>query len=147
MGKLLAVCLSEEKGEQKRTVAQAELVENYGIKGDAHAGDRHRQVSLLSSEHIEIFKKSGAFDIKYGDFGENLVIEGIDLAELSVGTELEVGETLLKITQRGKECHDRCSIFHKVGDCIMPREGLFAEVVRGGFVKENDDVRIITIPS
>lgn len=147
MGKLAAICLSEEKGEQKHSVEQAELIKDYGIKGDAHAGEWHRQVSLLASEQIELFRKSGAYDIKHGDFGENLVVQGIDLAELSVGTELEVGETLLKITQRGKECHDRCSIFHKVGDCIMPREGLFAEVVRGGFVKKDDNVRIFTDPS
>ncbi|MBZ4686512.1 MAG: hypothetical protein JG764_145 [Clostridiales bacterium] len=142
MGKILAVCVSTKKGEQKNNVGQAELIENHGIKGDAHAGDWHRQVSLLSHEKIEEFKKKG-IEVEEGDFGENLVVEGIDLAKLPVGTKLKAGEAELEVTQIGKECHDRCNIYYTVGDCIMPREGIFTKVLKGGIVKVGDEIKVV----
>ena len=125
MGKVLAVCISEKKGTQKRNVGSAVFVEDWGLEGDAHAGKWHRQVSLLSSEKIEAFRARGA-DVEDGAFGENLVVEGIDFAKLPVGTRFRCGEVVLELTQIGKECHNGCAIFQKMGECIMPREGTHA---------------------
>lgn len=141
MAKICAVCISDKKGVQKRDVKRAELIKNHGIKGDAHAGNWHRQVSLLSFEKIEEFKEKGV-EVKNGDFGENLVVKGLDLSKLPVGTRLTVGTAELEVTQIGKECHDRCHIYNTVGDCIMPREGIFTRVIKGGEVKIGDDVKV-----
>ncbi|MEJ8553956.1 MOSC domain-containing protein [Tepidibacter sp. Z1-5] len=142
MGKILGVCISEKKGVQKNNVGKIELVENHGLKGDAHAGDWHRQVSLLSWEKIEDFKNRGG-QVKDGDFGENLIVQGIDLAKLPVGTKLKINEIELEVTQIGKQCHQHCAIYHAVGDCIMPREGIFARVLSGGIVQINDEINIV----
>jgi TatD DNase family protein len=135
----MAVCLSAEKGTAKRDAGQAELIVQHGLKGDAHAGDWHRQVSLLSLQKIEAFRAKGA-DVDYGAFGENIVVDGIDFASLPVGTVFRCGEALLEMTQIGKECHSHCAIYKRMGDCIMPREGVFARVLRGGIIKTGDEI-------
>lgn len=138
MGKILAVCISEKKGTQKINVKKGKLIENHGLEGDAHAGTWHRQVSLLSNEKISDFIARGG-NVEQGDFGENLIVEGIDLAKLPVGTMLQINDDiLLEVTQIGKECHSHCAIYHAVGDCIMPREGIFTRVIKGGDVKVGD---------
>ena len=141
LGDVLAVCTSERKGIQKTNVKQAVFVENLGIEGDAHAGTWHRQVSLISADKIEEFRSRGA-NVEYGAFGENLVVEGIDFRSLAVGTLLRCGDVLLEMTQIGKECHTHCAIYHQVGDCIMPREGVFARVLKGGIIKVGDRMAI-----
>jgi TatD DNase family protein len=141
MGKVLAVCTSAEKGTAKHNVGKAEFIVNHGIKGDAHAGDWPRQVSLLSGEKIEAFRAKGA-DVADGAFGENLVVEGIDFSGLPVGTILVSGGVVLEMTQIGKECHSHCAIFKVTGDCIMPREGVFARVIQGGVISAGDDMYV-----
>jgi MOSC domain-containing protein YiiM len=140
--KVVAVCISENKGERKTPVESVELRENHGIVGDAHAGEWHRQVSLLAAESIEKMRKMG-LDVDSGDFAENITTEGIDLPALPVGTRLTVGETLLEVTQIGKECHTRCAIYHQAGDCVMPKEGIFARVITGGVVKPGDPIAVV----
>ena len=139
MATIKAVCISEKKGTAKKNIGQAELIENFGLRDDAHAGDWHRQVSLLSYEKIEVFKALGV-DVKDGDFGENLIVEGIDLAKLPIGTKITINQVLLEVTQIGKECHTGCAIAQAVGKCIMPTEGIFARVLKGGIVKSGDKV-------
>ena len=139
MGKVIAVCTSPEKGTAKRNAGKAEFAAGHGIKGDAHAGPWHRQVSLLSYDKIEDFRARGA-EVEDGAFGENLVVEGIDFRGLPVGTLLECGEVVLEMTQIGKECHSHCAIYKVMGDCIMPREGVFARVVKGGFIAIGDEM-------
>lgn len=141
-GKVIAVCTSEKKGTQKHTVPEAVLVANHGIEGDAHAGKWHRQVSLLALEKIKEFWAKGA-NVDYGGFGENIITEGIDLSSLPVGTRFRIGDALLELTQIGKECHSHCAIYHQVGDCIMPREGVFTSVLEGGSVRAGDDIELI----
>ncbi len=131
MGTVKAVCISEKRGTNKTPVEWADFVENWGIRGDAHAGNWHRQVSLLSFETIQAFRERGA-EVDYGAFGENLVIEGYDFARLPLGTRVLCGEVLLEITQIGKECHSHCEIYKKMGECIMPTQGVFAVVLKGG---------------
>jgi len=138
---VVAVCISEKKGERKTPVASVELREEHGIVGDAHAGDWHRQVSLLAHESIEKMQQMG-LDVESGDFAENITTSGIELFSLPVGTRLTIGETLLEVTQIGKECHTRCAIFYQAGDCVMPKEGIFARVLKGGAVKPGDRVAI-----
>ena len=121
---------------------RSEGIEDHGIEGDAHGGKWHRQVSLLSAEKIEEFRKKGV-QVEYGAFGENLVVEGCDLRSLPVGTRFAIGEVLLEMTQIGKECHDHCAIYNVTGDCIMPREGVFAKVLHGGKVREGDTLAVI----
>lgn len=142
MGEIKAICISEKRGTQKKYIDSAYLKENWGIEGDAHAGDWHRQVSLLSYNKIEDFKKLGV-QVDHGAFGENIVAEGLDFAKMPVGTRLKAGEALLEITQIGKECHTHCAIYHAVGDCIMPREGVFAKVLKGGEIKVGDNLEVI----
>ncbi len=142
MAVIKAVCISEKKGTAKVNVGRAEIIENYGLKDDAHGGNWHRQVSLLSYEKIEEFKSLGA-DVKDGDFGENLIVEGIDLRTLPIGTKLEIGEILMEVTQIGKECHTGCAIAQAVGKCIMPTEGIFARVLKGGIVEVGDEINIV----
>ena len=139
MGKVIAVCTSPEKGTQKTAVAEGNFIEDYGIEGDAHAGKWHRQVSLLSYDKIEAFRQRGA-RVENGAFGENLVVEGIDFSALPVGTRLACGDVVLEITQIGKECHHGCAIFQQMGDCIMPREGVFAKVIWGGKICPGDEM-------
>ena len=139
MGKVIAVCISPEKGTQKTAVAEGSFIEDYGIEGDAHAGKWHRQVSLLSYDKIEVFRQRGA-QVEDGAFGENLVVEGIDFSVLPVGTRLSCGEVILEVTQIGKECHHGCAIFQQMGDCIMPREGVFAKVIQGGKIRPGDEM-------
>ena len=136
---VVAVCISEKKGERKTPVASVELRQEHGIVGDAHAGDWHRQVSLLAHESIEKMQRMG-LDVDSGDFAENITTSGIELFTLPVGTRLTLGETLLEVTQIGKECHTRCAIFYQAGDCVMPKEGIFTRVLVGGMVKPGDEV-------
>ena len=141
--RIVAVCISHNKGERKTPVAQVELQENHGIVGDAHAGDWHRQVSLLARESIDKMRALG-LDVSNGDFAENLTTEGIDLPGLPIGTRVRIGECLLSVTQIGKECHTRCAIYHQAGHCVMPEEGIFARVLTGGSVRAGDAVSIET---
>ena len=142
MAVIRAICISDQKGTQKYRIPEGTFTEDYGIEGDAHAGKWHRQVSLLSAEKIEEFREKGV-QVEYGAFGENLVVEGCDLRSLPVGTRFAIGEVLLEMTQIGKECHDHCAIYNVTGDCIMPREGVFAKVLRGGIVREGDSLDVI----
>jgi MOSC domain-containing protein YiiM len=133
MAQVLAVCISENKGERKKPVESVELRENHGIVGDAHAGDWHRQVSLLAQESIDKMRALG-LDVNAGDFAENITTTGIDLVSLPIGSRLQIGDTLLEVTQIGKECHTRCAIFYQAGDCVMPKEGIFVKVLQGGTI-------------
>jgi MOSC domain-containing protein YiiM len=141
LGKVIAVCTSPEKGTAKHNREKAEFVAEHGLKGDAHAGNWHRQVSLLSYQKIEDFRAKGA-NVEDGAFGENLVVDGIDFRSLPVGTVLNCGEVVLEMTQIGKECHSHCAIFKQMGDCIMPREGVFAKVIHGGYISVGDEMRL-----
>jgi TatD DNase family protein len=143
MGKVKAVCVSTEKGTQKKNVGSALFVVEHGIQGDAHAGKWHRQVSLLSHDQIEAFRARGA-EVGDGAFGENLVVEGIDFKALPIGTRFQANEVELELTQIGKECHHGCQIFQKMGDCIMPREGVFARVLRGGRIQVGDELVVVS---
>jgi MOSC domain-containing protein YiiM len=142
-GRVLAVCTSENKGERKKLVDVVEVKENHGVVGDAHSGEWHRQISLLAIESIRKMQQKG-LDVGTGDFAENITTEGIDLPSLPLGTRLAIGETITEVTQIGKECHARCSIFYQAGDCVMPREGIFVKVIQGGYVKKGDRVDVIT---
>ena len=145
-GHIVALSTSTVKGVPKTNVDAVRLVEDWGIDGDAHAGAWHRQVSLLAMESIEAMRAKGS-SASPGDFAENITTAGIDLPRLRVGECLRVGEAELEITQIGKECHAHCAIFHQVGDCVMPREGVFARVIRGGVVRVGDDVRFAQVSS
>lgn len=142
MGKVMAVCLSKEKGTQKKNVHTARILTDWGIENDAHAGKWHRQVSLLSYEIIEEFKKKGA-PIEDGSFGENLIVSGYDFKTLPIGTRFRCNDVILELTQIGKECHSGCEIYKIMGDCIMPREGVFTKVIQGGTISEGDTFTII----
>ena len=142
-GIVKAVCISREKGTPKENVGEGLLIENWGLEQDAHAGKWHRQVSMLSADKIEEFKNEHPdVNIEPGVFGENLVISGIDFAALSVGTVIKIGEGVLELSQIGKECHSGCIIARTAGKCIMPSEGVFARVIKGGPVKTGDPVKI-----
>lgn len=141
-GKVIAVCISEKKGTQKTEVPSVTLIPDWGIENDAHAGKWHRQVSLLALEKIEAFREKGA-DVDFGAFGENIIAEGFDFRTLPVGTRFRIGDALLELSQIGKECHTHCAIYHQVGDCIMPREGVFTIVLEGGTVKAGDKIEMI----
>jgi len=143
MKEIVAVCTSKSKGERKTDVGQSELQKGFGLAGDAHGGDWHRQISLLAIESIEKMRAKG-IDVGPGDFAENLTTRGINLYILPIGTKLQVGASaLLEITQIGKECHERCAIYEQAGDCVMPREGVFATVLEGGPVKTGDAIEIL----
>jgi MOSC domain-containing protein YiiM len=146
MAKIISINTSAEKGRKKKPVADAVFIENSGIENDAHAGtETHRQVSLLGIESVEKMKKLG-IEVGAGDFAENLTTEGIDLLSLTPGDRLKCGGgVVLEITQLGKECHSRCEIFKQVGDCVMPREGIFAKVISGGRLRAGDEVSIVGI--
>lgn len=141
-GKVVDVCVSEKKGERKKPVGQVVVRAGHGIVDDAHAGDWHRQISLLAIESIRKMQEKG-LDVSSGDFAENITTEGIDLPSLPIGTRLEIGETLHEVTQIGKECHTRCAIYHQAGDCVMPREGIFVKVLRGGTIRKGDRIEMV----
>ena len=141
-GKILAVNISEEKGTKKTNIQSCALLKDFGLKGDAHAGPWHRQVSLLANESIEKMRAMG-LNVGYGDFAENITTEGVDLVHLPIGTTIRIGDSVvLQVTQIGKECHERCAIYYQVGDCVMPKEGIFAEVMNEGEVKVGDEIII-----
>ncbi len=142
-GTIIAVCTSRKKGVRKKNVGEAELKADWGIVGDAHAGHWHRQVSLLAMESIEKMRQRG-LNVGPGSFAENLTTQGLDLLSLPIGSRVRVGEeVVLEITQHGKVCHDRCAIYEMAGDCVMPREGVFAKVLRGGQVKAGDKIEFL----
>lgn len=138
---VVAVCVSQNKGERKIPVESVALLPNHGIVGDGHAGDWHRQISLLAQESIAKMQKLG-LDVKAGDFAENITTQGINLPALSVGTRLQIGRTRLEVTQIGKECHTRCAIYHQAGDCVMPKEGIFVKVLEGGTIQAGYSIEI-----
>lgn len=143
MGKIVAVCVSEKTGERKKNVGEGRLLPNHGIEGDAHSGEWHRQVSLLAMESIKKMQEQG-LDVGPGDFAENITTEGIDLVSLPVGTKLQVGENAIgRVTQIGKECHNRCAIYYQAGDCVMPKEGIFIEILEGGQIKVGDSIVVV----
>ncbi|MDO5650258.1 MAG: MOSC domain-containing protein [Gallicola sp.] len=141
--KVVSVCMSEKKGTKKHTVDKIEVKKNHGIVGDAHAGDWHRQVSFLAEESVD--RMRGAMpELTSGDFAENIMTEGIELFTLPIGARLKVGEVVFEVTQIGKECHHGCEIRSIVGDCVMPREGIFAIVIEEGTVYPGDDISILS---
>lgn len=144
MGKIIAISISEKKGTKKRNVKLVELKENFGVIGDAHAEGGARQVSLLANESINRMRSKG-LNVAPGDFAENITTEGISLTDLGVGAKLKVGTgVLLEISQIGKDCHSRCNIFYQAGDCVMPREGVFARVLKGGVVRSGDTITLVS---
>ncbi|MDJ0876750.1 MAG: MOSC domain-containing protein [Desulfobacterales bacterium] len=141
---IVAVSISDRKGVKKKNIDQGILIANSGLEGDAHAGDWHRQISLLAQESIDKIRAKG-LDVAPGDFAENITTRGFAIEELPVGTRLQLGpQALVEITQIGKVCHNRCAIFHQVGDCVMPREGIFARILKGGPVKPGDAIRSVS---
>ena len=141
MGIVRGICISERRGTAKHPVPSARLVEQFGLEGDAHGGNWHRQVSLLGQESIDAFNAQGA-NVQPGDFGENIIVEGFDLRHLPVGTCFRIGQALLELTQIGKECHSHCEIYRRVGHCIMPANGVFTQVLQGGEIKVGDQVTL-----
>jgi MOSC domain-containing protein YiiM len=145
--KIVSLSTSTKKGTQKATVQEAVLIKEHGVEGDAHAGDWHRQISFLASESIEKVRRQG-LDVTFGDFAENIATEGVDWQSVPIGTRLKLGETaLVEITQIGKECHNKCAIYYKAGDCIMPKEGIFARVLEGGILHCGDSIQILDDPA
>lgn len=145
MGKILSLNTSTAKGMEKTPVDSITVIMDYGFEGDAHARNWHRQISLLAIESINsMLAKRNDLDLKPGSFAENITTEGINLFSLPVGTRLVSGEVELEVSQIGKKCHDKCNIFHKVGDCVMPREGIFAKVVRPGTLSRNDEIHVVS---
>ena len=142
MGIIKGICISKERGTEKHEVAEAGFVKDWGIQGDAHAGKWHRQVSLLSFDKIEEFRARGA-EVEDGAFGENLVVQGIDFATLPIGTKFVCNDVVLELTQIGKECHSGCAIFKKMGECIMPKQGVFTRVLHGGTIRPGDELTIM----
>ncbi len=144
LGKIVAISISKKKGIPKSNVPSAKLLEEHGIEGDIHAGKWHRQVSFLALESIDKMRKAGLPKLRPGAFAENITTEFIDIPNLKIGTKIRLGkEAVLQITQIGKECHSKCAIFVKVGDCVMPREGIFGKVLKSGEVFEGDEVYLI----
>ena len=144
--KIVSIAISKKKGIPKTPVDEAFISKDHGLEGDAHAGKWHRQVSFLSSESIEGVKEKG-LDVTFGDFAENIASEGIDWKTLPVGTHVRLGgQVLVEITQIGKECHNKCAIYYKAGDCIMPREGVFARVLEEGKIRRGDEIKIFGQP-
>ena len=140
---IISLAISKKKATRKQVINEALLIKNHGIKGDAHAGNWHRQVSLLSSESIEVARRMG-LDVSFGDFAENIATEGIDWKTMPIGTRVKLGDSaFVEITQIGKECHTKCAIYYKAGDCIMPKEGVFAKVLEGGTIQCGDKIEIL----
>lgn len=142
-GKILAVSISEKKGAKKINVESAELKEDFGITGDVHAGTKNRQVSLLAEESIQKMRNKG-LKLKSGDFAENITTSGIDLLSLNLKDKLKAGENVvLEVSQIGKECHTRCAIYYQAGDCVMPTDGIFVRVLKGGIIKPQDNIEVV----
>ena len=141
-GIIKAVCISEKRGTVKKNINEVNVIKDFGLEGDAHAGKWHRQVSFLSADIVDEFNEKGASVIE-GDFGENILAYGIDFKKLPVGTKLICNDAKFEITQIGKECHSHCEIYKRVGNCIMPREGVFAQVIHGGHIKVGDEIRLL----
>lgn len=141
-GRVLAVCVSEHKGTPKHDVGSGQLRVDWGLEGDAHAGNWHRQVSLLAMESIEKMQAKG-LKVHPGSFAENITTEGIELYTLPIGTHMRLGEALVEVTQIGKVCHDKCAIYYQAGDCVMPREGIFVKVLQPGNVRTGDSVEVV----
>ena len=142
IGKVVEVNISDKKGIVKTPIPKGNFIENYGLEGDAHAGKWHRQVSLLGIESFKKMEEQG-LELKHGDFAENITTEGIILYELPIGTRLKIGETLQEVTQIGKKCHTGCAIAQTVGKCIMPTEGIFTRVIKGGIIKAGDTIEVL----
>lgn len=141
--KIVSIAVSKKKGTIKQRVDQAKLLENHGIQGDAHAGDWHRQLSFLASESIDAVSTK-EFVLNFGDFAENIATTGIDWKSQKIGQKVRLGETaLVEITQIGKECHKKCAIFYRTGDCIMPREGVFGKILTGGTIRVGDEIKLV----
>ncbi len=143
MAKVMAINISEKKGVPKEPIKEGNFIENYGLEGDAHAGKWHRQVSLLGQESIDKMKALGIKGLCVGKFAENITTEGMELYTLPIGTKLKIGDTIQEVTQIGKECHAKCAIFQQIGDCIMPKEGIFTRVLKGGKIKDEDEIKVI----
>lgn len=141
-GTVVAVCTSEKTGTRKKNVGSGTIKANWGIEGDAHAGDWHRQISLLALESIDKMRAVG-LDVGPGDFAENITTQGLDLVSLPIGTKMRLGEALAEVTQIGKVCHNRCAIYYQAGDCVMPREGIFVRVLEGGAINVGDTVEVL----
>jgi cyclic pyranopterin phosphate synthase len=140
-GKIKAISISKKKGIPKSNVKSVKLIEDFGLEGDAHGGNWHRQVSLLAVESIDKMRSAGLPNLRPGAFAENITTEFLVLPTLAIGTRIMIGlSTELEVTQIGKECHSKCAIFFKIGDCVMPKEGIFAKVIRGGEIKINDEI-------
>lgn len=145
VGRIVAISISKKKGVPKTNVSSARLIENYGIEGDAHAGSWHRQVSLLALESLENMRQRGLPKLRPGALAENITVAVLPLSQLSIGTKLRLGaEAILEVTQIGKDCDSKCAIFTIVGDCVLPREGVFARVLRGGNIAIGDPVEILS---
>ena len=143
MAKVIAINISERKGVPKTPIESGEFIENFGLKDDAHAGNWHRQVSLLGQESVDKMKAIGVKGLCTGKFAENITTEGIELYSLKIGTVIKIGEVIFEVTQIGKECHQKCAIYKQVGNCVMPTEGIFAKVVKGGIVTAGDEVAVV----
>ncbi len=144
MAKVTSVNISQEKGMIKQPIPLGYFKENHGLMGDAHAGDWHRQVSLLGRESIDKIAALGVEGLCPGKFAENLTTEGIELYKYSVGTRLRIGETIMEVSQIGKKCHNKCAVFEQVGVCAMPKEGVFAKVIKGGYIRPGDEIEVLT---
>ncbi|HLV09034.1 MAG TPA: MOSC domain-containing protein [Halanaerobiales bacterium] len=146
-GKVLAICRSTKRGTTKEEIKEGEFEIGYGLKGDAHGGDWHRQISLLGKESVDKMQAEiDDFELNFGDFAENITTEGLLLYEIPIGTKLKVGEeVVLEVTQIGKKCHQDCEIFKKIGKCVMPKEGIFARVIKGGKAKTGDEIEMISL--
>ncbi|MCS7175249.1 MOSC domain-containing protein [Pseudothermotoga sp.] len=142
VGVVLSVNLSKVKGVKKTPQEYIILVENHGVHGDAHAGDWHRQVSMLSKSSIDKARSWG-IKVSFGDFAENITVDGVEVYKLPIGTKVYINEAILEVTQVGKECHDRCAIAKSVGKCVMPSEGIFLRVLKGGVVRPKDEVLFV----
>ncbi len=142
-GRVIAVNISDQKGISKRPIEEGFFMIDHGLKGDAHAGNWHRQVSLLDTESINRMKALGVANLEPGSFAENITTEGLKLWELPVGTKLQIGETLQEVTQIGKECHTKCAIYQQAGICAMPTEGIFTKVLKEGTIKAGDQILVL----
>lgn len=143
MAKIVSINISSKKGVIKKPISKAKLKINYGIVGDAHAGNWHRQISILAKESIQKIKDKGFDNLKFGDFAENITTEGIKVHNLPIGTKLKLGECEVEVTQIGKKCHNGCVIKQTVGDCVMPKEGIFVKVIKEGIIKPNDIIEVL----
>ena len=143
MAKIIALNISGKKSIEKTNIDCADFIENYGMKDDAHAGNWHRQVSFLAKESIEKMQQLGIEGLTPGKFAENITTEGLELFSLKIGTLLKAGDVIFEVTQIGKKCHGKCEIFYKIGHCIMPKEGIFAKVIKGGTIKKNQSIKIV----